>query len=125
MREMFHVGGFGMYPTALFGLLLIGASIRYAVKPESRFIPLQITLGLLTLLSGMLGFVTGIIASFSAMSGVPTGGSSAWIPLIGAAESLHNVALALALVIFAVLAASVGAVRLGQAGPRGRAAEPA
>jgi hypothetical protein len=114
MREIFHVGGFGMYPTALFGLLLIGVAIRYAVKPEARFIPLQITLGLLTLLAGMLGFVTGLITSFSHMGGVTGEGSSKWIPLIGAAESLHNVALALALVIVAVLAASVGAARLAR-----------
>lgn len=118
MSEIFHVGGFGMYPTALFGLLLVGVSIRYAIKPESRFVPLQVTLGLLTLLAGMLGFVTGLITSFSHMSGVSGEGSSKWIPLIGAAESLHNVALALALIIMAALAASVGAARLAGVGAR-------
>lgn len=112
MREIFHIGGFGMYPTAFFGLLMIGAAIRYAVKPESRFIPLQITLCLLTLFAGALGFVTGLIASFSHLGEITGEGSAKWIPLIGAGESLYNVALALALVIVAVLAASVGAVRL-------------
>lgn len=118
MREMFHTGGFGMYPTAAFGLLLIAVAIRYAIKPESRYVPLQITLALLTLLSGALGFVTGIIASFSAMGGVPGDGSSKWIPLIGAAESLHNVALALALIIVGSIAASVGAARIAAGLPR-------
>jgi hypothetical protein len=117
MREIFHIGGFGMYPTALFGLLLIGASIRYAVKPESRFVPLQITLGLLTLFAGALGFVTGLITSFSHLGELAGGDPNAkWIPLIGAAESLYNVALALALVILAVLATSVGAARIARGG---------
>ncbi len=111
MREIFHTGGFGMYPTAFFGLLMIGAAIRYAIKPESRFIPLQITLALLTLFAGGLGFVTGLIASFSAMADVPADANK-WIPLVGAAESLYNVALALVLVILASIAASVGAARL-------------
>lgn len=118
MREIFHVGGFGMYPTALFGLLLIAASIRYAIKPESRLIPLQITLCLLTLFAGALGFTTGIITSFSAMGGVPGDGSAKWIPLIGAAESLHNVALALVLVIMAAIAASIGAGRIAAGLPK-------
>ncbi len=118
MREMFHIGGFGMYPTAAFGLLLIAVAIRYAIKPESRYIPLQITLGLLTLFSGALGFTTGIITSFSAMGGVPGDGSSKWIPLIGAAESLYNVALALALIIVGVIAASVGTARIASGLPK-------
>lgn len=118
MREMFHTGGFGMYPTAIFGLILIAVAIRYAIKPESRYIPLQITLAILTLLSGALGFVTGIITSFSAMGGVPGDGSARWIPLIGAAESLYNVALALALIILGSIAASVGAARIAAGLPR-------
>lgn len=122
MIEIFCLGGWGMYPTALFGLLLIGVSLRYAVKPEARFVPLQITLGLLTLFAGMLGFVTGLIATFSHMSGVPAEGSAKWIPLIGAGESLVNVALALALVIMAILAASIGAARIARGEPRAAAA---
>jgi hypothetical protein len=114
-----------MYPTSLFGLLLVGVAIRYALKPESRFIPLQITLGLLTLFAGTLGFVTGLIASFNHLDQVH-GDEARWIPFVGTAESLHNVALALVLVIVAVLLASVGAARIAQGGQPGkRAAESA
>lgn len=112
MREMFYIGGFGMYPTALFGLLLIGVSIRYAIKPEARFVPLQITLGLLTFFAGCLGFVTGLITSFTHLPELPPGDNAKWIPYVGAGESLANVALALALVIMAVIAASIGAARI-------------
>ena len=118
MREMFHIGGFGMYPTALFGLLLVGVSIRYAIKPESRFIPLQVTLGLLTFFAGCLGFVTGVITSFSHLMELKGGDGTHWAPVIGVGESLANVALALALVIMATIAASVGAARIAAGLPR-------
>jgi hypothetical protein len=118
MIEAFRLGGFGMYPTLVFGLLLIGASLRYAIKPESRFVPLQITLGLLTLFAGALGFVTGLITTFTHMDGVPPDANK-WIPLIGAGESLVNIALALALIVLAVIAASIGAVKIAQGAPTG------
>ena len=117
MREAFYMGGWGMYPTAFFGLLMLGVSIRYALQPERRFLPLQISLGLVTLFSGALGFVTGLIASFSHLGEVPP--DQKWISLVGVGESLHNVALALILVIVATLLASVGAVRLAGGAQRG------
>lgn len=118
MVEAFRLGGFGMYPTLVFGVLLIGASLRYAIKPEARFVPLQVTLGLLTLFAGMLGFVTGLITTFTHMDAVPADGNK-WIPLIGAGESLVNLALALALVVMAVIAASIGAAKIARGAPEG------
>ena len=63
MLESFRLGGFAMFPTALFGALLLGAALRYARTPDARFIPLQVALAILTLATGALGFVTGLIAS--------------------------------------------------------------
>ena len=112
MGEMFHDGGFGMYPTTVFGLLLLAATVRYAVSPSARLVPLQVSLGILTMASGGLGFVTGLIKSVSAIGGV--GADQRWIWLLGMGESLNNVALALVLVTLGSLAASVGALRLGR-----------
>src|SRR5262249_53909638 len=67
MLEAFRLGGWGMFPTLIFGVLMIAATVRYAVRPERRFVPLQVTLGLLTLAAGCLGFVTGMIKTFLAM----------------------------------------------------------
>ena len=120
MGEMFRNGGFGMYPTTVFGLLLLAATLRYAVSPAARLVPLQISLGILTMASGGLGFVTGLIKSVSAIDGV--GPDQRWIWLLGMGESLNNVALALVLVTMGSLAASVGALRLGRAAAAG---EPA
>jgi len=112
MSDAFHQGGFGMYPTTLFGLLLLAATIRYALTPSPRFVPLLISLGILTMASGGLGFVAGLIKSVSAIGGV--GAEQRWIWLLGLGESLNNVALALVLVTLGALAASIGALRLGR-----------
>ena len=113
MIEAFHLGGWGMYPTALFGLLLLGASARYAFRPDSRWIPLQIALGIVTLTTGAAGFVTGLIATTVHLEQV--GDRIAIIGAVGFGESLYNVALALGLVALAGIAATLGAARLTRA----------
>jgi len=118
MREMFHLGGFGMYPTTIFGLMLVAACVRYAVSPERRFVPLQVSLGIVTLASGGLGFVTGVVKSITA-GGV--GPDQRWLWVVGLGESLTNVVLALMLIVLGALAATVGALRLArEAPPSGR-----
>jgi hypothetical protein len=110
MIESFRMGGWGMYPTALFGLLLLMVAVRYAIRPDARTIPLQIALGIVTLTTGLLGFVTGLIATTTHLSGVAP---PKLIPIAAAGfgESLTNVGLALAMIAFAALAVCVGAIR--------------
>ncbi len=110
MADAFKNGGWGMIPTALFGVLLVLAALRYASRPEQRFVPVQVSLGLLTLASGGLGFVTGLIKSFQAMAEMPD--DKRWIWLVGLGEALNNVALAFGLVMLAAIAASVGTLRV-------------
>jgi hypothetical protein len=102
-----------MYPTLIFGVLMLAANIRYAIKPERRLVPLQISLGLMTLFGGMLGFTMGTIRSFMAMGEV--GADKKWIWLLGVGESLNNVALALVMLVLGCIAASIGAVRIARA----------
>jgi hypothetical protein len=109
MDGAFRSGGWGMYPTLVFGMLMIAASVAYALKPERRLVPLQISLGVMTLVTGSLGFVTGLIKSLGAIHQVPADQRFIW--LIGLGESLNNVALALTLVVLGALAISVGAFR--------------
>lgn len=120
MGRAFMDGGWGMIPTSLFGLLLLAAAIRYAMSPEARYVPLQLSLGIMTLAAGGLGFTTGLIKSVSVLGKVEP--DQRWIWLLGMGESLNNIALALALVTLSAIAASVGAYRLSRALPTHRAA---
>jgi len=111
--DAFHSGGWGMFPTALFGLLMMAVSVRYAVRPDKRHVPLIVSAGVLTMVGGLLGFVTGLIKSLEALGGV--GPERRFIWLIGMGESLNNVGLALALVLAATLATTIGAWRISRA----------
>ena len=104
-------GGPGMIPTLIVGILLVGVALVYAVRPGRRFVPLLVSLSVLTLVSGALGFVMGVIKSIEAVGET---GADARLSLIGTGESLNNVALALALIMGAAIATSVGALRQGR-----------
>ena len=110
MLDSFRLGGFAMFPTALFGALLLGAALRYARTPDARFIPLQVALAILTLATGALGFVTGLIASTTHLGEVPTS-KAMQILAIGFGESLNNLGLALATLTLAASLAAVGTAR--------------
>jgi hypothetical protein len=123
LANAFRLGGWGMWPTLIIGVLLIGVATLYAFKPERRFVPLLWTFGLMTTISGFLGFTMGLINSLFASGQV--GPDKRYIVLIGLAESAYNIVFALVLVMLAAIAAAVGAVRLARlAGPRLPAAEP-
>ncbi|MGI5863696.1 MAG: hypothetical protein ACOX6T_16790 [Myxococcales bacterium] len=112
MAEFYLMGGWGMYPTTLFGLMLVAAGIAYAVLPERRFVPLLVSMGVVVFGSGMLGTVTGFINTFRYIEKVPEAQQRA-ITLVGVSESLNNLVLAFIFIVLATLLASVGALRLG------------
>jgi hypothetical protein len=113
-RELFIEGGFGMYPTSIFGVLMIGAALLYAVRPQRRFVPLLASLGVVTLSSGLLGFSVGVVKSVQAAAAMPPG-DHANLVMLGFAESAQNVVLALMLIVLSGLAAAVGAARVARA----------
>ena len=113
MLEAFKLGGWGMFPTLICGVLTVIVSLRYAVKPEKRFVPLLITTNVMTLVAGTLGFVTGLIATSNYIHEVETS-KVPLITVIGAGESLHNIALALILMMLAAIAATIGAFRISR-----------
>jgi hypothetical protein len=113
MTEAFIAGGWGMYPTLFAGLALLGTCLRYASRPDSRYVPLMVTLGLFTLFAGCLGFVTGVMTVLRFYGG-PLAGEGPTVLYLGIQESLHNVALALLMSTVSAIAASVGAWRLSR-----------
>ena len=106
MLDAFHLGGWGMYPTTIIGLVLVATALRH---PTQR-IALVCTLSLLTALSGLLGFVTGVIKSFTSVAAVDARDAPV-AALVGVGESLCNIGLALVLLIAAWLAIAVARAR--------------
>ncbi len=102
-----------MYPTLLAGIGLLVASLMYARRPETRYVPLMVTLGLFTLFAGGLGFCTGLISLLRYYTS-PLADQGPVVLFVGLQEALHNVALALLLITVSALSASVGALRLAR-----------
>ncbi len=110
--DHFREGGWGMFPTLFFGLMLLAAAGQYAMSPERRFVPLLVALNVLTLASGALGFTSGVIVTAGALDAVkePTN-----ISFLGVGESLNNVAFALIFVVLAALGMTLGAWKIARA----------
>jgi hypothetical protein len=106
MGEAFHHGGWGMYPTTLFGLVLLVAAVQYARNPAARRLAVIRHLNVLTLLSGTLGVVTGMIKT---CVNVPR--DELYLIAVGFGESLNNIALALCVAILARIIVTLGAAR--------------
>jgi hypothetical protein len=97
-----------MYPTLIIGGLLVAAAARYAWQPERHRLTLIIWMQVLTMLVGTLGFVAGLIKTT-----ISAGDTSApgHVVLQGFGESLHNVGLALSLVVLSGIIGAVGLAR--------------
>jgi hypothetical protein len=110
MGEFFSNGGFGMYPTLLFGFLLVVCSIVFLFRPEPRYLASLVGLGATTGAAGLLGFCTGVMNTLRyAVTLAPE--EQFKVAALGCKESLHVVVLALFLLVVAGLFASLGAVR--------------
>jgi hypothetical protein len=108
MMEAFRLGGWGMYPTSLFGVLAIAAAVWYARSPQRQRLVLFCIASTVALGAGVLGLVTGIMATLRHSAGMPD--QSAMIAQ-GTFESLNNLSLALVLFILGGIVAGVGAWR--------------
>lgn len=110
MFEFFMAGGFAMYPTLLFGFLLVACSILFLLRPEPRFLASLVGLGATTGAAGALGFSLGLMNSLRYLHLVPPA-EQLQIAALGCEESLHPLVLALVLLVIAGLFVSIGAVR--------------
>ena len=98
--NFFQAGGFGMYPTLLFGFLLVGSAVLFLLRPERRFELLVVSLGVVTLAAGLLGCSVGIIKSALYLGQV--------------AEPERLKILALILIVVAGLVTTAGALRVAR-----------
>lgn len=110
MGEAFRLGGWGMYPTALVGVVLIVVAALYAARPDARRMHVVRCLSVLTFFVSMLGFVTGVIKAFTSID-ESVGPELGNLVVMGVGESLHNIGLGLVSLVMAWTAVSIGAAR--------------
>lgn len=111
MGEAFRLGGFGMYPTLVAGLVYVFHAIQFAREPEARRLALVRSLGWLTAVAGTLGFTSGVIHAFTSLGSVPEPGEAVQLALIGTGEAACNLGLAMVMTVAATLATCVGKYR--------------
>ncbi len=114
MGQAFRLGGWGMYPTTVVGIVLLFSAIQYARAP--RNIQLVKHLSLLTALVATLGFTTGVIRCFTNVGAADPGDFNK-IVVTGVGESLNNLGLGIGMLVLAWATASIGTYRKGSPGP--------
>ncbi len=125
MPELFRLGGWGMYPTAVVGVALVVATIHAALYPERNGGLLIVRkLGALTALVSLLGFVTGVVKSLIAVGGC-LGCDATTYALIGVGESLVVVALGLLMLAVATAVSVPGLATAWSVRAEHRAGRPA
>jgi hypothetical protein len=110
--NFFAAGGWGMYPTMLFGFFLLATTVLHALRPEPRFQRLTGALGVATFASGLLGSTVGICNSAHYLDQVPPADQLKTFAL-GCEESLHNLVLALIIILLGTIITAASAVRRG------------
>ncbi len=115
MGEAFRLGGWGMYPTAIAGLVLLFTAIQYARHPDRGRLALVRHLSVLTGLVATLGFVSGVVHCFTNIGSADPGDVQKFV-VIGVGESLVNIGLGLFMLVASWVATSVGTSRAGSPG---------
>jgi hypothetical protein len=108
--NFYESGGWGMYPTTLFGFVLVLMACLYALRPEPRFVPVVVTTGAITIAFGVLGMATGLMHVFRYVQYV-SAEDAVKVAALGCAEAVVNVVFAMLIVILAGFAMLVGDVR--------------
>ena len=113
--DFFREGGWGMYPTLLFGTVTAAMAFRFAAKPDHGITRALWTMGAATIFSGLLGFFTGTIRTFQYVQKLPPPEQFS-ITLVGLSESMCNLVLAFVMTMVALILLSIGSLRQSKAG---------
>lgn len=108
MGMFFTEGGFGMYPTLVFGFALVASAVMSIPQPHRRW--LTFVFGALTFASGVLGTSMGLINTMRYVAKAPAAEQLSF-SAVGIAESMNNMVLSMILVIIALLISAVAAFK--------------
>jgi hypothetical protein len=108
--NFFTAGGWGMFPTLLFGFLLLAASALALIRREARLGRVARVMSGATLASGLLGTCFGISTTVHYAATLPPA-DQVFTVALGLEESLHVVVLALLFVVPAALIRALAAFR--------------
>lgn len=106
----FQEGGWGMWPTLVFGTAALALAVRHAVSPKKELLPLILGVGAATIFAGWLGMTVGVMTAIRFVQNLPPPERGPTM-LIGVGEALHNVALALVLAVLIALMTGFGSWR--------------
>lgn len=114
--HFFREGGWGMYPTAILGFLLVACGIFLLFRPERRFVSLVVSLGVATMASGILGCAIGLANLFRYLAKGPPE-MFLEVMALGCAQSINNIIFACIFVTTTSLLAAITAVRDSRSRP--------
>lgn len=109
-ESFFDSGGSFMYPTTVFGFLLVLTACLYAIRLQRRLIPIVVATGSLTVASGFMGTFVGLVTVFGYVQFVEPA-LAAKVAIVGAAQAITNAVFGLLLAIAGGLATLVGLAR--------------
>lgn len=108
--NIFRDGGIGMWPTLFLGIAALALAIWQALVPARAAQSALVGFSVATLAAGSLGTVLGFCATFRYVQTVAAADVTR-IALLGAAESLNCLGLALALCMLVALIGAIAALR--------------
>ena len=108
--NFFGAGGWGMYPTTVFGFFLLAAIALHALRPEPRYERVISSLMVIVFSAGLLGTTVGICKSAHDLGQLPFEKQLQAFAM-GCEESLHNLVLALIIIVIANLIITLAAFR--------------
>lgn len=110
MLDLYSEGGWTMFPTTLFGVLAMGAAALIALRPERRFVPLVISLSVMTLCTAMLGSVIGVLGVVKASANAAPADLTTIVTAC-ATQALSSLLVAFLCLALAALGTAAGALR--------------
>ncbi len=110
MTEIIYEAGWPAYPILALGGVALVQAIRHALWPQRSLVSIVVGLSIAAVLMGLFGTSLGVQHTIEGVGKMPP--EERWIFLIGLRESLQCFALSMALVIPAVLLATVGCHKL-------------